>query len=41
VLQGELEHKDGIVRIPDGPGLGINVDRAAIERFKAKPKTAG
>lgn len=41
VLQGELEHRQGIVRIPDGPGLGIKVDRAALERFKAQPKAAG
>jgi D-galactarolactone cycloisomerase len=25
----------GIVRIPDGPGLGIEIDREALEKFKA------
>ena len=28
-----IEHAGGIVAIPDGPGLGIVVDRAALERF--------
>jgi D-galactarolactone cycloisomerase len=41
VLQGQIEHERGVVRIPDGPGLGIKVDRAAIERFTGKPQTAG
>jgi D-galactarolactone cycloisomerase len=37
VLKTPLEHSGGIVRVPDGPGLGIEVDRAAVERFRAKP----
>ena len=35
VLTRQLEHAGGIVRIPDGPGLGIEVDRAALDRFRA------
>lgn len=27
------EHENGIVRVPDGPGLGIEIDRRGIERF--------
>jgi D-galactarolactone cycloisomerase len=33
VLTSPLEHKGGIVAIPDGPGLGIEIDRATIKRF--------
>ncbi len=33
ILQTPLEHLRGMVRIPDGPGLGIEIDRAALERF--------
>lgn len=33
VLTTPLEHVDGIVRIPDGPGLGIEIDRAILARF--------
>jgi D-galactarolactone cycloisomerase len=33
VLTSPIEHDGGIVRIPDGPGLGISVDRGALERF--------
>jgi L-alanine-DL-glutamate epimerase-like enolase superfamily enzyme len=25
----------GFVRVPTGPGLGVEVDRAALERFRA------
>lgn len=33
VIFGEIEHSNGIVRVPDGPGLGIEVDREAVTRF--------
>ena len=33
VLTSPIEHIGGVVRIPDGPGLGIAIDRAALERF--------
>ena len=35
VLRTPIEHVAGRVAIPDGPGLGIDVDRDAIERFKS------
>ena len=38
VLKQSIEHESGIVRVPEGPGLGIEVDRAAIETFKVKAK---
>jgi D-galactarolactone cycloisomerase len=39
VLTVPIEHEGGIVHVPEGPGLGIEVDRAALERF-AKPRQA-
>lgn len=36
VLSRPLEHERGMVRVPDGPGLGIEIDRAAIARFSVK-----
>jgi D-galactarolactone cycloisomerase len=35
VLTAPIEHVSGIVKIPNGPGLGIEVDRAALDRFAA------
>lgn len=35
VLKAPLEHERGVVRIPTGPGLGIEVDRAALEKYRA------
>jgi D-galactarolactone cycloisomerase len=36
ILTRPIEHDGGIVRVPDGPGLGIEIDRAALARFAAK-----
>jgi D-galactarolactone cycloisomerase len=36
VLTQPIEHIGGVVRIPDGPGLGIEVNREALARFAAK-----
>ncbi len=33
VLVKPIEHSGGIVRVPDGPGLGIEIDRDALARF--------
>jgi D-galactarolactone cycloisomerase len=33
VLREPIEHVRGVVRVPDGPGLGIEIDRAALARF--------
>ena len=33
VLSMPLEHVEGSVAIPDGPGLGIEIDRDALSRF--------
>ena len=34
IVTTPIEHEDGVVQIPDGPGLGIEIDRAALERFR-------
>jgi D-galactarolactone cycloisomerase len=36
ILVRPIEHVKGIVRVPDGPGLGIEVDRGALARFAAR-----
>jgi D-galactarolactone cycloisomerase len=35
ILARPIEHVGGIVKIPDGPGLGIEIDRKALTRFAA------
>jgi D-galactarolactone cycloisomerase len=35
LLLEPIEHVDGVVRVPDGPGLGIEIDRQALARFAA------
>jgi D-galactarolactone cycloisomerase len=34
ILKEPIEHVGGVVRVPDGPGLGIEIDREALARFK-------
>lgn len=36
IVTRPLEHENGIVAIPDGPGLGIEIDRSALERYSLK-----
>jgi D-galactarolactone cycloisomerase len=36
LLVQPIEHTNGIVRIPDGPGLGIEVNRDMLARFAVK-----
>lgn len=36
VVQAPLEHVDGVVSIPDAPGLGIEIDRAALAKYALK-----
>ncbi|EPX75470.1 mandelate racemase/muconate lactonizing enzyme family protein [Salipiger mucosus] len=33
VVKTPIEHDGGVVRIPDAPGLGIEIDREALARF--------
>ena len=36
VVTTPLEHERGTLRIPDGPGLGIEVDRNALREFRPR-----
>lgn len=36
LVRRPLPLKNGLVALPDGPGLGIEVDEAAVERFRVK-----
>lgn len=36
VVKTPLEHENGVVRIPDGPGLGIDIERDALKEFALK-----
>jgi D-galactarolactone cycloisomerase len=36
ILDAPIEHVGGRVRIPDRPGLGISVNRSALQRFASK-----
>jgi D-galactarolactone cycloisomerase len=36
ILKQPIEHVKGVVRVPDGPGLGIDVNRDALARFATK-----
>lgn len=33
ILQEPIEHHQGLVKVPDGPGLGIEINRTALETF--------
>ena len=35
LLTEPIEHARGVVRVPEGPGLGIEIDRKALEHFAA------
>lgn len=37
LLRERLEVKDGYVRVPEKPGLGIEVDEGALERYRVEP----
>ncbi|MXV60500.1 N-acylamino acid racemase [Natronorubrum sp. JWXQ-INN-674] len=36
VLEDPLEVENGAIRVPDGPGLGVSVDEAAVERYRVE-----
>ena len=36
ILTRPIEHIRGIVAVPDGPGLGIEVNREALARYAAR-----
>jgi D-galactarolactone cycloisomerase len=36
VLTQPIEHSNGIVGVPDGPGPGVEVNREALARFAVR-----
>ncbi|PJG50067.1 mandelate racemase [Bradyrhizobium forestalis] len=36
ILVEPLEHVRGVVQVPDGPGLGVEIDRKTLSRFVAR-----
>lgn len=34
IITTPIEHRAGVVAVPDGPGLGIEIDREALDRFR-------
>jgi muconate cycloisomerase len=36
LIAAPMEYRDGAVRVPSGPGLGIDVDLAKIEQYRVK-----
>ncbi|MFL9966436.1 mandelate racemase/muconate lactonizing enzyme family protein [Paraburkholderia sediminicola] len=36
ILKTPLSHVSGVIKIPDGPGLGIEINRDALEMFRAR-----
>jgi L-alanine-DL-glutamate epimerase-like enolase superfamily enzyme len=39
LLVAPLEVDDGVIAIPDAPGLGVQVDEASIEKYRVEPGT--
>jgi hypothetical protein len=37
LLKDRLEVEDGSIRVPETPGLGIEVDESALERYRVEP----
>lgn len=36
LLQDPIQQHDGWVKVPEGPGLGIEINRAALEKYEVK-----
>lgn len=36
IISKPIEHANGMIEVPDGPGLGIEIDRGALEEFALK-----
>ncbi len=37
LLQSPLVYRDGFVHLPEGPGWGVELDMAAVERYAVRP----
>ncbi len=36
LIAAPMEYRDGAIRVPTGPGLGIDVDSAKIEQYRVE-----
>jgi glucarate dehydratase len=41
ILGGKLEYVDGALAVPSGPGLGVSLDRAKVDRYAAYYEETG
>jgi glucarate dehydratase len=41
ITGGKLEYQGGAIRVPDGPGLGVQLDRDKIEKYAAAYRRLG
>jgi len=39
LLKERLEVKDGYIQVPEKPGLGVEIDEAALERYQVDPQS--
>ena len=37
LIEEPLDYAGGRVRVPEGPGLGVTLDRAALDRYATAP----
>jgi D-galactarolactone cycloisomerase len=38
LLIENLRIEDGFVEVPDGPGLGVEIDMAVVQKYQVKPR---
>jgi glucarate dehydratase len=38
---GKLQYENGAIRVPDGPGLGVKLDRARLAKYEAQYRELG
>ena len=41
ILGGKLPYRNGAIRVPDGPGLGVTLDRDKLGRYSELYKSLG
>ena len=41
IEQGQYAPRGGVLSVPDGPGLGVSIDRAALTRLHERYRSEG
>ena len=36
LIYGAIRMEDGMVRVPDGPGIGVEINREVVERYELR-----